>query len=48
MKPIQKIHSCNFDTVAILVHSKIWKERNSRLFNNFGVEEVFGNIRGEI
>jgi hypothetical protein len=37
MKRIQKIHSCNFDTVAILVHS-----------NNFGVEEVFGNIRGEI
>jgi hypothetical protein len=44
MKRIQKIHPCNFDTVAMRVHSKIWKERNYRLFNNFGVEVVFGNI----
>lgn len=45
-----KIWSRDFDTVVILVHWRIWKERNSRMF--YGVQhstqEVFEGIRDEI
>jgi hypothetical protein len=45
-----KTHRRNFDTVAILVHWRIWKERNSRVFDNTGHShrEVFEAIRDDI
>jgi hypothetical protein len=40
----------DFDGVVILVHWRIWKERNSRVFDNtqHSAEEVFESIREEI
>jgi hypothetical protein len=40
----------DFDAVVILVHWHIWKERNSRVFDNVhhSAEDVFEMIRGEI
>jgi hypothetical protein len=49
-KQVPKIYRRDFDTVTILVHWKIWKERNVRIFENIHhtVEEVFQGIREEI
>jgi hypothetical protein len=40
----------DFDTVTILVHWKLWKERNSRVFEKRqqSEEDVFGGIREDI
>jgi hypothetical protein len=40
----------DFDTVVILVNWKLWKERNSRIFDNVqhSAEEVFEGIREDI
>jgi hypothetical protein len=49
-KQVPKTHRRNFDTIAILVHWKIWKERNSRVFENLthSVDVVFEGIRDDI
>jgi hypothetical protein len=40
----------DFDTVVILVNWKLWKERNSRIFDNVqhSAEEIFEGIREDI
>lgn len=38
-KPMRK----NFDTIVILLHWRIWKERNSRIFDN--VNSSAGRVR---
>jgi hypothetical protein len=45
-KPIRR----DFDTVVILTHWRIWKERNSRVFESkqHTAAHVFDNIREEI
>jgi hypothetical protein len=45
-KPLRR----DFDTVVILVHWKIWKERNARIFEGaqHSAEEVFDGIRDDI
>jgi hypothetical protein len=49
-KQVPKIRRRDFDTVVILVHWRIWKERNSRIFDGVqhSAQEVFEGIRDEI
>jgi hypothetical protein len=49
-KQVPKKHRRDFDTVTILLHWKIWKERNSRIFDDQAhtVDEVFDSIRDDI
>lgn len=49
-KQVPKARRRDFDTVTILIHWRIWKERNSRIFDGaqHSAEEVFESIRDEI
>jgi hypothetical protein len=49
-KQVPKIRRRDFDTVVILVHWRIWKERNSRIFDGVQhlAQDVFEGIRDEI
>lgn len=49
-KQVPKALRRDFDTVVILAHWKIWKEKNSRIFEGMQhtTEEVFWGIRDEI
>jgi hypothetical protein len=41
---------CYFDTIVVLAHWKIWKERNSKYFDGVqhSTEEAFQSIREDI
>mgnify|MGYP006951655593 FL=1 len=45
-KPLRR----NFDTIAILIHWRIWKERNARIFDNVAstVDRVLELIKEDI
>ena len=49
-KEIPKPDRRNFDTVAILVHWRVWKERNARIFEHkaSSVDRVLDLIRDDI
>jgi hypothetical protein len=49
-KQVPKVRRRDFDTVVVLAHWRIWKERNSRIFEGakHSVQEVFQGIRDDI